>query len=151
MQRHIVALAACLGAFAFVSPAHAGTPNTTAAGAVSYEVNTGWTTDGVDDQNTSRYFIFTEAAGRSYCVEAELGPAAYFPFDPNLTLYTDTTGTTVYLSNDNGLGDPTQYKGARVCYQSALAVGTTTARLVKVNIVNAASGDSGFIRLRVVD
>jgi hypothetical protein len=105
MKRHVPALAAgALSLFvsAFVC---AGTPNTVAAGAVSYEVGAGWITDSVDDSSQTRWFVFTELAGRSYCVEAALGPATYLPFDPNLTLYTDTSGTVVYLSNTDGAGD----------------------------------------------
>lgn len=152
MQRQITALAVCLGVFVIVSSAHAGTPNTIAAGAVSSEVGSGWTTHSVDESSPNRWFVYTEFAGRSYCVEATLGPATYFPLDPNLTLYSDSSGTAVYLSNGDGLGDPPQYKGARVCYQSALGVGATVARLFKVNVpITAGSGDSGFVRTRVVD
>jgi hypothetical protein len=153
MKRHIAALAACLGAFiVVVLPAQAGTPNTTAAGAVSYEVGAGWVTDGVDEGNQNRWFAFTELAGRSYCVEAALGPATYFPLDPNLTLYSDSAGTVVYLSNPDGVAEPPQNKGARVCYQSPQAVGATMVRLFKINVpVTAGSGDSGFVRTRVID
>jgi hypothetical protein len=136
----------------FASSAQAGTPNTVAAGAVSYEVGGGWVTDGVDESSQDRWFAFKELAGRSYCVEAALGPATYFPLDPNLTLYSDSAGTVVYLSNSDGVAEPLQNKGSRVCYQSPLAVGTTTVRLLKVNVpITAASGDSGFLRTRVHD
>lgn len=152
MERQLAALAACLGVFVFASSAQGGTPNTTAAGAVSYEVGGGWITDGVDESSQNRWFVFSELAGRSYCVEATLAPATYFPLDPSLTLYTDSSGTVVYLSNTDGAGEPPQYKGARVCYQSALAVGTSTARLFNVNVpITAGSGDSGFARTRVID
>jgi hypothetical protein len=153
MKRHIAALAACLGAFIVgVLPAQAGTPNTTAAGAVSYEVGAGWVTDGVDEGNQNRWFAFTELAGRSYCVEAALGPATYFPLDPNLTLYSDSAGNVVYLSNTDGAAEPSQYRGSRVCYQSPLALGATMVRLLKVNVpITAGSGDSGFVRTRIVD
>lgn len=152
MKRHAAVLAAGVFTFLVSSLGSAGTPNTTAAGAVSYEVGAGWVTDGVDESSQSRYFIFTELAGRSYCVEASLGPASYLPLDPSLTLYTDTTGSTVYLSNTNGAGEPPMYRGARVCYDSALGVGASTQRLFSVNVpVTAGSGDSGFVRARVVD
>jgi hypothetical protein len=153
MRQHIAALTACLGAFiVVVLHAHAGTPNTTAAGAVSYEVGAGWVTDGVDEGNQNRWFAFMELAGRSYCVEAALGPATYFPLDPNLTLYSDSAGTVIYLSNTDGVAEPPQNKGSRVCYQSPLGLGATQVRLFKVNVpITAGSGDSGFVRTRVVD
>jgi hypothetical protein len=152
MERHIAALAASLGVLVLASSAQAGTPNTTAAGAVSYEVGGGWVTDGVDESSQDRWFAYKELAGRSYCVEAALGPATYFPLDPNLTLYSDSAGTVAYLSNADGLGEPPQNKGSRVCYQSPQAVGATMVRLFKVNVpITAGSGDSGFVRARVVD
>jgi len=152
MKRHIAALAASLGVLAFASSAQAGTPNTTAAGAVSYEVGGGWVTHGVDESSQNRWFAYTELAGRSYCVEAALGPATYFPLDPNLTLYSDSAGTVAFLSNSDGVGEPPQNKGSRVCYQSPQAVGATFVRLFKVNVpITAGSGDSGFVRARVID
>ena len=152
MKRHIAALTACVGMFVFASFSQAGTPNTTAAGAVSYEIGAGWVTDGVDESSQNRWFALKEFAGRSYCVEAALGPATYFPLDPNLTLYSDSAGTVVYLSNTDGAGDLPQNKGSRVCYQSPLGVGATQVRLFKVNVpITAGSGDSGFVRARVVD
>ena len=149
MKRSVCALTACVGAFAFATSVH-GAQNNTAAGAVSYEVGAGWVTDGVDVNNQTRWFIFTEFASRSYCVEASLGPATYNPLDPLVTLYSDLSGNTVYLSNNDGTGDAPQYKGSRVCYQSALAVGTTTPRLFNVNL-SISGTDSGFVRVRVVD
>ena len=152
MKLHTASLAACVGLFVFASASHAGTPNTIAAGAVSYEVGGGWVTHGVDESSQNRWFAFTELAGRSYCVEAALGPATYFPLDPNLTLYSDSAGTVVYLSNSDGVAEPPQNKGSRVCYQSPQAVGATMVRLFKVNVpITAGSGDSGFVRARVVD
>jgi hypothetical protein len=152
MKRQLAGLAFCAGLLVFASSALAGTPNTTAAGAVSYEVGAGWVTDGVDESSQNRWFVFTELAGRSYCVEAALGPATYFPLDPNLTLYSDSAGTVVYLSNTDGVGEPPQYRGSRICYQSALALATTFARPIKVNVpITAGSGDSGFMRVRVID
>ena len=152
MKRQLAALAACLGAFVFATATHAGTQNTTAAGAVSYEVGAGWVTHSVDVNAQDRWFAFTEFAGRSYCVEAALGVATYFPLDPNLTLYSDSNGTNVFLANDNGAADPSQNKGARVCYQSPLAVGATLVRLFKVTVpIVANSGDSGFVRVRVTE
>ncbi len=150
MKRHVAALAA--GALSFLATAFvdAGTPNTTAAGAVSYEIGAGWVTDGVDVNSQTRWFIFNEFAGRSYCVEASLGPATYFPLDPLVTLYSDLAGNVVYLSNNDGAGEAPQYRGSRVCYQSALAVGTSTARLFSVN-VSVSGTDSGFLRTRVID
>jgi len=150
MQRHITALAAGGLLLLLGAPIHAGTPNTTAAGAVSYEIGAGWITDGIDINSQTRWFIYTELASRSYCVEAALGPATYFPLDPSITLYSDSAGTVVYLSNTNGTGEPTQYKGSRVCYQSPLALGTSTSRLYNVN-VPVTGTDSGFVRTRVVD
>jgi hypothetical protein len=152
MKHHVAALAA--GAFSLLLGAsvYASTPNTTAAGSVSYEVGTGWVTDGVDEGNQNRWFAFLELAGRSYCVEGTLGPASYFPLDPNLTLYSDSAGTVVYLTNTDGAGEPPQYRGSRVCYQSPLGVGATQVRLFKVNLpITAGSGDSGFVRARVID
>src|ERR1700676_667070 len=99
MIRHIAALTACVGVLVFASQVEAGTPNTTAAGGVSYEVGEGWATDGVDESSQTRWFASTELAGRSYCVEAALGPATYLPLDPNLTLYSDAAGTVVFKSN----------------------------------------------------
>lgn len=149
MKRYFTALVAGFGVCAF-APSVQGTQNITAAGAVSYEVGAGWVTDGVDVNSQTRFFIFTEFAGRSYCVEGSLGPATYNPLDPIVTLYTDLTGITAYLSNNDGTGDAPQYKGSRVCYQSALALGTNTPRLFSVN-VSVSGTDSGFIRTRVVD
>jgi hypothetical protein len=131
---------------------YASTPNTVAAGAVSYEVGAGWVTDGVDEGNQNRWFAFLELAGRSYCVEATLGPATYFALDPGLTLYSDSAGTVVYLTNADGAAEPPQYRGSRVCYQSPLAIGGTQVRLFKVNVpVAGGSGDTGFLRARVID
>ena len=45
--------------------AAAGTPNTTAAGAVSYEVGQGWVTHAIDEAAQDRWFTFREVAGRS--------------------------------------------------------------------------------------
>lgn len=152
MKRHIAVLTACVGMFAFASSPQAGTPNTTAAGAVSYEVGAGWITDGVDEGNQNRWFAFKEFAGRSYCVEAALGPATYLPLDPNLTLYSDSAGSVVYLSNADGTADAPQYRGSRVCYRSPLGVGAAQVRLFKANVpIAAGSGDSGFVRARVID
>jgi hypothetical protein len=119
---------------------------------VSYEIGTGWATDGVDEGNQNRWFVFLELAGRSYCVEATLGPATYFALDPGLTLYSDGAGTVIYLTNADGAAEPSQYRGSRVCYQSPLALGATQVRLFKVNVpVTGGSGDTGFVRARVVD
>jgi hypothetical protein len=152
MKRQLAALTACVGVFVLASSTQAGTPNTIAAGAVSYEVGGGWVTHGVDESSQNRWFAFTELAGRSYCVEAALGPATYFPLDPNLTLYSDSAGTVIYLSNTDGVAEPPQNKGSRVCYQSPLGLGATQVRLFKVNVpITAGSGDSGFVRTRVID
>lgn len=130
----------------------AGTPNTQIAGAVSYEVNSGWVTHGIDESAQNRYFVFKERAPRSYCIEAVLGGATYFPLDPNLTLFADSTGATVLATNTDGSGEPPQNKGSRICYISTLAAGTSAIRMIKINVpVTAGSGDSGFVRLRVVD
>ena len=143
------------GAMAFAAIAvtsQAGTPNTTATGAVSYEVGQGWVTHGIDESSQNRWFAFKEVGTRSYCVEAALGTATYLPLDPNLTLYSDSSGTTVYLTNTDGASEPPQNKGSRVCYISPTASGSTFIRLIKVNVpIVASSGDSGFVRLRVVE
>jgi len=143
------------GAMAFAAIAvtsQAGTPNTTATGAVSYEVGQGWVTHGIDESSQNRWFAFKEVGTRSYCVEAALGTATYLPLDPNLTLYSDSSGTTVYLTNTDGASEPPQNKGSRVCYISPTAFGSTFVRLIKVNVpIVASSGDSGFVRLRVVE
>jgi hypothetical protein len=143
------------GAVAFAAIAatsQAGTPNTTASGAVSYEVGQGWVTHGIDESSQNRWFAFKEVGTRSYCVEAALGTATYLPLDPNLTLYSDSSGTTVYLTNTDGASEPPQNKGSRVCYISPTAFGSTFIRLIKVNVpIVASSGDSGFVRLRVVE
>ena len=117
------------GAMAFAAMAatsQGGTPNTTAAGAVSYEVGQGWVTHGVDESSQNRWFAFKEVGTRSYCVEAALGTATYLPLDPNLTLYSDSSGTTVYLTNTDGASEPPQNKGSRVCYISPTAFGSPT-------------------------
>jgi hypothetical protein len=140
--------------------AAAATPNTSAAGAVSYEVGQGWVSHGVDETGQNRWFSLREVAGRSYCVEAALGTATYLPLDPNLNVYQDSAGTTVLFSNNDGASEPPQNKGARVCYPSPLALTAakdptpqvTTVRLFMVNVpIAAGSGDSGFVRVRVLD
>lgn len=73
--------------------ASAGTPNSTAAGAVSYEVGQGWTTHAIDEAAQDRWFTFREVGGRSYCIEAAVGVATYFALNPSLTLYSDTAST----------------------------------------------------------
>jgi hypothetical protein len=148
----ILRLWGALALAVFACAVQGGTPNTTVAGAVSYEMGEGWVTHAVDESNQNRWFVYKELAGRSYCVEAALGAATYFPLDPALTLYTDGTGGTVYLSNTDGIGDPTMIKGSRICYQSALAVNASTLRYMKVNVpVTPGSGDSGFVRIRITD
>ena len=131
--------------------AHAGTPNTTAAGAVSYEVGQGWVSSYVDETAQNRWFAYKEFAGRSYCVDAAMGSGTSFPLDPNLTLYTDTTGATVFLANSDSTLEPPRNKGATICYASPLASGTLV-RAFKVNVpIVAASGDSGLVRTQVVE
>lgn len=152
--RGIARIAATLICAASASAVIAGTPNTVAAGAVSYEINQGWVTHGVDESSQNRWFAFTESAGRSYCIEAVLGPATYFPLDPNLTLYTDLTGAVALASNDTSTSEPHQYKGARICYASSLATSPMgkTQRTFRVNVpIAAGSGDSGFVKVRVVE
>jgi len=147
-----------LTAGALLAPsAYAGTPNTTAAGAVSYEVGEGWVTQSVDEGAQDRWFVFREVGGRSYCVEAAIGVATYFPLDPNLTLYSDTAGTTQLATNTDGASEPPMNKGARICYASPQTLNTTSPpttalRAIKVNVpITAGSGDSGFVRLRVLE
>ena len=137
--------------------AAAGTPNTTAAGAVSYEVGQGWVTHAIDEAAQDRWFTFREVAGRSYCIEAAIGVATYVPLDPSLTLYSDTSGTTQLAANADGTSEPPMNKGARICYASSIAQTTTSPaanalRAFKVTTpITAGSGDSGFIRVRVVE
>ena len=52
-------------------------PTPTVGGAVSYEVGQGWTTQAVDESAQDRWFTFREVGGRSYCIEATLGVATY--------------------------------------------------------------------------
>lgn len=129
----------------------AGTPNTTAAGAVSYEVGQGWISDYVDETTPIRWFAYKEFAGRSYCVEASLASGTYFPLNPDLTLYTDATGATAFLSNLDGTIEPPRNKGATICYSSPLT-GGSVVRAVKVNVpVATGSGDSGLVRVRALE
>lgn len=145
-----VLLTASLGAVA-------GTPNSTAAGAVSYEVGQGWVTHAIDEAAQDRWFTFREVAGRSYCIEAAIGVATYVPLDPSLALYSDTSGTTQLAANADGASEPPMNKGARICYASSIAQTTTSPaanalRAFKVTTpITAGSGDSGFIRVRVVE
>lgn len=142
--------------FAF-SDAYAGVPNTTVGGAVSYEVGQGWTTQAVDESAQDRWFTFREVGGRSYCIEATLGVASYFALNPSVTLYADTTLATQLGTNDDGAGEPPMNKGARLCFMSTIALSTTSPpanaiRAFKVTVpIVAGSGDSGFVRVRVVD
>ena len=132
-------------------------PNTTAAGAVSYEVGQGWVTHAIDEAAQDRWFTIREVAGRSYCIEAAIGVATYVPLDPSLTLYSDTSGTTQLAANADGASEPPMNKGARICYASSIAQTTTSPaanalRAFKVTTpITAGSGDSGFIRVRVVE
>ncbi len=140
------------------APAFATAPNTTVAGIVSYEVNQGWVTHYFDEMATTRWFSFGEVGGHSYCIEAVQGPVSAVQLDPNLAVFTDTTGATALtvsgtaLTNDNGGGDPNFIKGARICYIAQATVGTTSVRGLKINTpITAGSGDAGYLRLRVVD
>jgi hypothetical protein len=136
----------------------AGTPNTTPAGIVSYEVGQGWVTHYFDESAKTRWFSFGEVGGHSYCIEAVQGSVSPVQLDPNLTVYWDVTGGTVYtpqgvaLTNDNGSGDPYLIKGARTCFIAFAAIGASVVRSLKVSVpIASGSGDSGFIKLRVVD
>jgi hypothetical protein len=135
----------------------AGVPNTTVAGAVSYEVGQGWTTQAVDESAQDRWFTFREVGGRSYCIEATLGVATYFALNPSVTLYSDTTLATQLGANDDGASEPPMNKGARLCFMSTITVNTvspptTAVRALKVTVpIAAGSGDSGFVRVRVVE
>jgi len=140
----LIAILSCVGAFA-------GTPNTTAAGAVSYEVGQGWVSDNVAETAQNRWFAFKENPGRSYCVDAAMGSGTYFPLDPNLTIYTDTTGVTPYLSNTDSALEPPRNKGATICYASPLtAAGAVRAFKLNVPVVSG-SGDSGLVRTQVIE
>ncbi|MBE7522475.1 MAG: hypothetical protein HS109_08815 [Burkholderiales bacterium] len=149
-----LALSICANA---IPSAFAGTPNTTAAGAVSYEVNQGWVTHAIDEAAQDRWFVFREVGGRSYCIEAGVGVATYVPLDPNLTLYSDGAGTTQLAANSDGTSEPGMNKGARICYASTQSLTTSspapsTLRSFRVNVpIAGGSGDSGFVRVRVVE
>jgi len=130
----------------------AGALNTAAAGAVSYQVGQGWMSFAVDESAQDRWLSFVEVGGRSYCLEATTGSASYVPLDPSLTLYSDINGTTQLATNGDGGGEPRANKGARICYMSTLAAGATAARSAKINVpIVAASGDSGYVKARVVE
>ena len=135
----------------------AGVPNTTVGGAVSYEVGQGWTTQAVDESAQDRWFTFREVGGRSYCIEATLGVATYFALNPSVTLYSDTTLATQLGTNDDGASEPSMNKGARLCFMSTITVNTVSPpanaiRVFKVTVpIVAGSGDSGFVRVRVVE
>jgi hypothetical protein len=135
----------------------AGVPNTAVGGAISYEVGQGWTTQAVDESAQDRWFTFREVGGRSYCIEATLGVATYFALNPSVTLYSDTTLATQLGTNDDGAGEPPMNKGARLCFMSTIAVNTVSPpanaiRAFKVTVpIVAGSGDSGFVRVRVVE
>lgn len=154
-----MAALACLSTLAY-----AGSPNTTAANAVPYEVGQGWVSHYFDETTTTRWFRFGEVAGRSYCIEAVQGSVSPIALDPNVTAYTDINGTTTLnvtygggmQSNDNGVGDPIRIKGSRTCYISPLLapsnVFQTATRSVKLNVpITGGSGDAGFVRFRVVE
>ncbi|MCC6194107.1 MAG: hypothetical protein IT518_06515 [Burkholderiales bacterium] len=144
------------GLFA-LPPAIAGVPNTAVGGAVSYEVGQGWTTQAVDEAAQDRWFTFREVGGRSYCIEATLGVATYFALNPSVTLYADTTLATQLGANDDGAGEPPMNKGARLCFMSTIAVSNVSPpasaiRALRVTVpIAAGSGDSGFVRVRVVE
>lgn len=150
---------AALAASAFFCASVAATPpNITAAASVPYEVGQGWVTHYFDEAVQTRWFRFGETMGRSYCVEAVQGSVSPIQLDPNLNVYTDATGATVLasngaLTNNDGGGDPFFIKGSRICYISPLAWNVPSAiRAIKLNVpITAGSGDSGNIRLRVVE
>ena len=151
MKANLATTLVAVTAALFSAGSLAGTPNTTAAGAVSYEVGQGWISDYVDETTPIRWFAYKEFAGRSYCVEASMGSGTYFPLNPDLTLYTDATGATAYLSNLDGTIEPPRNKGATICYSSPLTAGSVV-RAVKVNVpVTAGSGDSGLVRVRALE
>ncbi|MFN5028291.1 MAG: hypothetical protein ACK5D9_04055 [Burkholderiales bacterium] len=139
-------------------PVYAAPPNTTAANSVPLEVGQGWTTHYFDEATQTRWFRFGEVGGRSYCLEAVQGPLSPVQLDPNINVYTDTTGAnllsanSVPQSNDNGGGNPNFIRGARTCYIAPTTFNTTTVRSLKLTVpVAANSGDAGYVRLRVVD
>lgn len=146
---------------ALFSASVCATPNnSTAAGAIAFEVSQGWVSHFFDEGTQNRWFTFAEMAGHSYCIEAVPGSATAVQLDPNLALYTDAFGTTpmtaglvpVALTNDNAGGDPHFVKGARVCYIAQAPDTSTVVRSIKVNVpVGAGSGDAGFVKVRIVD
>lgn len=158
-------LAACTfiaSAFILATPAEATAPNTTAANSVAYEVGQGWVTHYFDEATQNRWFRFGAVGGHSYCVEAVQGSVSPIQLDPNLAIYSDASGATLLtpatgaaLTNNDGGGDPNFIKGSRICYiepTPASAIGVATTRSIRLNVpVPAASGDAGYIRLRVVD
>ena len=144
--------------FALIGVAHAGTPNTTAANAVAYDVGSGWATHYFDENTQTRWFRFSEIGGYSYCIEAVQGPISPIQLDPNLAVYTDASGTTILsisgsqLINDNGVGEPAMQKGSRICYITPTTYGTQTIRAIKLNVpIVVGSGDTGFIKFRIVN
>lgn len=133
-------------------------PNTTASASVPYEVGQGWVTHFFDETTQTRWFRFAEMGGHSYCVEAVQGSVSPIQLDPNVTVYTSTSGTTTLVvssvnqANDDGAGSPYFIKGARTCYISPLSWGQVVQRAVKLNVpIVASSGDNGNIRLRLVE
>jgi hypothetical protein len=155
---HMAALGAVMAvAAATSSPAFATPPNTTSTASVSYEVGQGWVTHYFDEVIQNRWFRFGETRGRSYCIEAVQGSVSPIQLDPNISVYTDTSAATLLTvanvpqTNNDGGGDPIFLKGSRTCYVSPLAWNQpSTVRLIKLN-VPITSGDSGNIRLRIVE
>jgi hypothetical protein len=138
------------------STVFAGTPNTTPAGAVSYEVGQGWVSAYYDETTPDRWYSYAEIGSRSYCIEAVQSSVSPIPLDPKVYAYTDPTGAAylvvngLQVANDNGGGDPYFVKGARACYIAP--AGGVVVRGLKVSAPLAAgSGDSGFVKFRVVE
>lgn len=139
-------------AFGLAQQGLAGTPNTTATGAVSYQVGQGWMSFSIDETTQMRWLTFVEYGARSYCLEATVGSATHVPLDPSLALFSDIYGTTQISTNADGVAEPASNRGSRICYISALAAGASAARAVRVYVpITAASGDSGYVKARVVD
>jgi hypothetical protein len=154
---------AAVASILFIGAATATPPNTTAANSVPYEVGQGWVTHYFDESIQTRWFRFGETLSRSYCIEAVQGSISPVQLDPNITVYTDTSASTVLSvssiqqTNNDGGGVPLFLKGSRTCYASPLnyvwplsSNQPSAVRMIKLN-VPLASGDSGNIRLRVVD
>jgi hypothetical protein len=157
MKRLFTSLVSLAGSLLLLA-ANATPTNTTASGAIAYEVGQGWVSTSFDETSQTRWFTFAELPGLSYCIEAVSGSATNMQLDPNLALYSDATGTTTLnvsgtpLTSNDAAGDPYFIKGARICYVAQASGTSFVIRSFKVNTpILSGSGDAGFVKVRVVD